>query len=289
MLAVTPARGLRAAVTGTKCGAAVHPRLKGNGCARDVNGLFTKEDAQMAHTHMKSSQPHQEVQIKTAGRGFTVPVNLLKIPGRTRRPGEPAQQLEPPPLRAGLRHGGPSPAWPRAPSARAAQLTWSLCNAINVYSLTCSNCPENCADVLFSNKITFLMDLLTHQLTRRLSGSIFPCPLRFLRPCARTVIWRRAALWGRGSPGEALMMGNSTLSPLGKPAAAPGSQSQHPRTAVDVTTGPETCAGAASLRMGTQSSAGRLEEGLQGTVSDNVVSTQTSCSCRNMAKKLSHA
>ncbi|XP_014401736.1 PREDICTED: S phase cyclin A-associated protein in the endoplasmic reticulum [Myotis brandtii] len=41
----------------------------------------------------------------------------------------------------------------------------SLCNAINVYSLTCSNCPENCADVLFSNKITFLMDLLTHQLT----------------------------------------------------------------------------------------------------------------------------
>ncbi|XP_054569388.1 S phase cyclin A-associated protein in the endoplasmic reticulum [Eptesicus fuscus] len=41
----------------------------------------------------------------------------------------------------------------------------SLCHAINVYSLTCSNCPENCADVLFSNKITFLMDLLTHQLT----------------------------------------------------------------------------------------------------------------------------
>lgn len=41
----------------------------------------------------------------------------------------------------------------------------SLCNAINVYSLACSNCPENCADVLFSNKITFLMDLLAHQLT----------------------------------------------------------------------------------------------------------------------------
>lgn len=41
----------------------------------------------------------------------------------------------------------------------------SLCNAINVYGLTCSNCPETCTDILFSNKITFLMDLLTHQLT----------------------------------------------------------------------------------------------------------------------------
>ncbi|XP_035564508.1 S phase cyclin A-associated protein in the endoplasmic reticulum isoform X4 [Canis lupus dingo] len=40
-----------------------------------------------------------------------------------------------------------------------------LCNAINVYNLTCNNCSENCTDVLFSNKITFLMDLLIHQLT----------------------------------------------------------------------------------------------------------------------------
>ncbi|XP_064238991.1 S phase cyclin A-associated protein in the endoplasmic reticulum isoform X7 [Aotus nancymaae] len=40
----------------------------------------------------------------------------------------------------------------------------SLCNAINVYNLTCNNCSENCTDVLFSNKITFLMDLLIHQL-----------------------------------------------------------------------------------------------------------------------------
>ncbi|XP_075753481.1 S phase cyclin A-associated protein in the endoplasmic reticulum isoform X4 [Pelodiscus sinensis] len=40
----------------------------------------------------------------------------------------------------------------------------SLCNAINVYNLTCSNCTENCTYVLFSNKITFLMDLLLHQL-----------------------------------------------------------------------------------------------------------------------------
>ncbi|XP_023568444.1 S phase cyclin A-associated protein in the endoplasmic reticulum isoform X2 [Octodon degus] len=40
----------------------------------------------------------------------------------------------------------------------------SLCNAISIYYLTCSNCSENCTDVLFSNKITFLMDLLTHQL-----------------------------------------------------------------------------------------------------------------------------
>ncbi|XP_037689249.1 S phase cyclin A-associated protein in the endoplasmic reticulum isoform X2 [Choloepus didactylus] len=41
----------------------------------------------------------------------------------------------------------------------------SLCNAINVYNLTCNNCSENCTDVLFSNKITFLMDLLIQQLT----------------------------------------------------------------------------------------------------------------------------
>ncbi|XP_031296630.1 S phase cyclin A-associated protein in the endoplasmic reticulum isoform X3 [Camelus dromedarius] len=41
----------------------------------------------------------------------------------------------------------------------------SVCNAINVYNLTCNNCSENCTDVLFSNKITFLMDLLIHQLT----------------------------------------------------------------------------------------------------------------------------
>ncbi|XP_071424702.1 S phase cyclin A-associated protein in the endoplasmic reticulum isoform X2 [Pithys albifrons albifrons] len=39
----------------------------------------------------------------------------------------------------------------------------SLCSAVNVYSLTCSNCIENCTYVLFSNKITFLMDLLIHQ------------------------------------------------------------------------------------------------------------------------------
>ncbi|NXA09785.1 SCAPE protein, partial [Sapayoa aenigma] len=41
----------------------------------------------------------------------------------------------------------------------------SLCSTVNVYSLTCSNCIENCTYVLFSNKITFLMDLLLHQFT----------------------------------------------------------------------------------------------------------------------------
>ncbi|XP_074174293.1 S phase cyclin A-associated protein in the endoplasmic reticulum isoform X22 [Rhinolophus sinicus] len=41
----------------------------------------------------------------------------------------------------------------------------SVCSAINVYNLTCNNCSENCTDVLFSNKITFLMDLLLHYLT----------------------------------------------------------------------------------------------------------------------------
>ncbi|XP_039413762.1 S phase cyclin A-associated protein in the endoplasmic reticulum isoform X2 [Corvus cornix cornix] len=39
----------------------------------------------------------------------------------------------------------------------------SLCGAVNVYSLTCSSCIENCTYVLFSNKITFLMDLLIQQ------------------------------------------------------------------------------------------------------------------------------
>ncbi|XP_074863020.1 S phase cyclin A-associated protein in the endoplasmic reticulum isoform X3 [Carettochelys insculpta] len=42
--------------------------------------------------------------------------------------------------------------------------TLSLCSTINVYNLTCNNCTENCTYVLFSNKITFLMDLLMHQL-----------------------------------------------------------------------------------------------------------------------------
>ncbi|XP_025894422.1 S phase cyclin A-associated protein in the endoplasmic reticulum isoform X2 [Nothoprocta perdicaria] len=39
----------------------------------------------------------------------------------------------------------------------------SLSNAVNAYSLTCSRCTENCTYILFSNKITFLMDLLMHQ------------------------------------------------------------------------------------------------------------------------------
>ncbi|XP_064013389.1 S phase cyclin A-associated protein in the endoplasmic reticulum isoform X2 [Pogoniulus pusillus] len=41
----------------------------------------------------------------------------------------------------------------------------SLCSTVNAYSLACSNCAENCTYVLFSNKITFLMDLLIHQFT----------------------------------------------------------------------------------------------------------------------------
>ncbi|XP_061451495.1 S phase cyclin A-associated protein in the endoplasmic reticulum isoform X2 [Rhineura floridana] len=40
----------------------------------------------------------------------------------------------------------------------------SLCGTINAYHLACSNCMENCTYALFSNKITFLMDLLMHQL-----------------------------------------------------------------------------------------------------------------------------
>ncbi|XP_044306411.1 S phase cyclin A-associated protein in the endoplasmic reticulum isoform X2 [Varanus komodoensis] len=40
----------------------------------------------------------------------------------------------------------------------------SLCSAVNAYLLACSHCVENCTYVLFSNKITFLVDLLMHQL-----------------------------------------------------------------------------------------------------------------------------
>ncbi|XP_078388439.1 S phase cyclin A-associated protein in the endoplasmic reticulum isoform X1 [Cetorhinus maximus] len=41
----------------------------------------------------------------------------------------------------------------------------SLCNVINAYCYACSGCYDNCFYVLFSNKITFLMELLMHQLT----------------------------------------------------------------------------------------------------------------------------
>uniref|UniRef100_A0A670Z1S2 S-phase cyclin A associated protein in the ER n=1 Tax=Pseudonaja textilis TaxID=8673 RepID=A0A670Z1S2_PSETE len=40
----------------------------------------------------------------------------------------------------------------------------SLCSTISAYYLACNNCLENCTYVLFSNKITFLTDLLMHQL-----------------------------------------------------------------------------------------------------------------------------
>uniref|UniRef100_UPI00398ECF73 S phase cyclin A-associated protein in the endoplasmic reticulum isoform X2 n=1 Tax=Pristiophorus japonicus TaxID=55135 RepID=UPI00398ECF73 len=41
----------------------------------------------------------------------------------------------------------------------------SLCNVINAYCFACNGCYDNCFYVLFSNKITFLMELLMHQLT----------------------------------------------------------------------------------------------------------------------------
>ncbi|XP_075713760.1 S phase cyclin A-associated protein in the endoplasmic reticulum isoform X2 [Rhinoderma darwinii] len=41
----------------------------------------------------------------------------------------------------------------------------SLCNAVNIYILTCNNCPENCTYVLMSSKITFLLELLIQQLS----------------------------------------------------------------------------------------------------------------------------
>uniref|UniRef100_A0A6I8SHS1 S-phase cyclin A-associated protein in the ER n=1 Tax=Xenopus tropicalis TaxID=8364 RepID=A0A6I8SHS1_XENTR len=41
----------------------------------------------------------------------------------------------------------------------------TLCSAVNIYSLTCNNCQENCMYVLLSSKITFLLELLMQQLT----------------------------------------------------------------------------------------------------------------------------
>ncbi|KAM4039548.1 S phase cyclin A-associated protein in the endoplasmic reticulum isoform 2-T2 [Anomaloglossus baeobatrachus] len=41
----------------------------------------------------------------------------------------------------------------------------TVCNAVNIYILTCSNCPENCTYVLMSSKITFLLELLIQQLS----------------------------------------------------------------------------------------------------------------------------
>ncbi|XP_052454177.1 S phase cyclin A-associated protein in the endoplasmic reticulum isoform X5 [Carassius gibelio] len=54
----------------------------------------------------------------------------------------------------------------------------SLCNAVNTYYLSCVHCHNNCSYVLYSNKITFLMDLLLHQLTLFVPDedkSIFSC------------------------------------------------------------------------------------------------------------------
>ncbi|XP_042199965.1 S phase cyclin A-associated protein in the endoplasmic reticulum [Callorhinchus milii] len=44
-------------------------------------------------------------------------------------------------------------------------LSTSLCNVINAYCFACNGCYDNCIYVLLSNKITFLMELLMHQLT----------------------------------------------------------------------------------------------------------------------------
>ncbi|XP_072881627.1 S phase cyclin A-associated protein in the endoplasmic reticulum isoform X1 [Hemitrygon akajei] len=46
----------------------------------------------------------------------------------------------------------------------------SLCNVVNAYCFACSGCYDNCFYVLFSNKITFLIELLMHQLTLFVPG-----------------------------------------------------------------------------------------------------------------------
>lgn len=55
----------------------------------------------------------------------------------------------------------------------------SLCGTIHAYHLACKNCVENCTYVLFSNKITFLMDLLMHQLMVRCSLNFWSIVLVF--------------------------------------------------------------------------------------------------------------
>ncbi|KAM4747900.1 S phase cyclin A-associated protein in the endoplasmic reticulum isoform 2-T2 [Rhinophrynus dorsalis] len=40
----------------------------------------------------------------------------------------------------------------------------SLCNAVNIYTSTCTNCSDNCTYVILSSKITFLLELLMQQL-----------------------------------------------------------------------------------------------------------------------------
>ncbi|RXN27675.1 S phase cyclin A-associated in the endoplasmic reticulum isoform X1 [Labeo rohita] len=51
-------------------------------------------------------------------------------------------------------------------TAKPAQFAFrSLCAAVNTYYLSCVRCHNNCSYVLYSNKITFLMDILLHQLT----------------------------------------------------------------------------------------------------------------------------
>ncbi|XP_055078235.1 S phase cyclin A-associated protein in the endoplasmic reticulum [Periophthalmus magnuspinnatus] len=52
-----------------------------------------------------------------------------------------------------------------SPSAAPRVPVKSLCAAVNTYYLACASCPPTCSFVLFSNKITLLMDLLLHQLT----------------------------------------------------------------------------------------------------------------------------
>ncbi len=86
---------------------------------------------------------------------------------------EPA--LYPDHLDGNLKTGEAFGFWKLIPSlslSLSLSLFRSLCTAVNTYYLSCLSCHNNCSHVLYSNKITFLMDLLLHQLTVSISGPI---------------------------------------------------------------------------------------------------------------------
>ncbi|XP_051975863.1 S phase cyclin A-associated protein in the endoplasmic reticulum isoform X3 [Xyrauchen texanus] len=81
----------------------------------------------------------------------------------------------------------------------------SLCSAVNTYYLSCAHCLNNCSYILFSNKITFLMDLLLHQLMLFVPDedkSIFGCSVnkQIFEGLTTSLLQTVAAVLGRLYP-----------------------------------------------------------------------------------------
>lgn len=72
------------------------------------------------------------------------------------------------------------PTWPHL--ILFLSLSRSLCNVIHAYCFACNGCYDNCYYVLFSNKITFLIELLMHQLTVGV-GTYSCLPLMYFYGC----------------------------------------------------------------------------------------------------------